>query len=262
MQSFNQLSVIIVNYQSERYLKNCLASLYNWGKSLEIEVIIVNNNLPGRIDFIGRDFPEVKIIESGKNKGFGAGVNLGAKNSNGAYLLFLNPDTEMVGGSGGKVRELFEKRPQLAVIGAQMIDQTGQTQKWFAGAEISLWNLMLNNLGLSESRKIWLSSKAQKVDWVGGSAMFIKKENFESVGGFDENFFLYFEDMDLCKRIRAKGKYIMYLPEIKVKHFSGKSFSSKENQKKEYYQAQEYYFKKNRGKLQAELLKIMRKIFI
>jgi GT2 family glycosyltransferase len=263
MPNSKKISVIIVNYKSENYLSNCLKSVY---KQIDAEILadltLVNNGTNGSLEKIQKEFPEIKIIESGTNIGYGAAGNLAAKNAQGNFLLFLNPDAEIITFDFPEVLKEFQGNLQLAVLGARLIGADGKNQSWGAGREIDLVDIILNNLGYWRSRKIWESQKVIEADWVSGAALFIKKEDFLSGGGFDENFFLYFEDIDLCRRLKKTGKKIIYYPAWQVKHLGGKSFLGKNKQKKEFYQSQDYYFDKHYGKLQSFLVKTLRRVFV
>lgn len=239
-----QLSIIIVNFRSEKFLKKCLASIYNiWGE--ELEVIVVNNDTKESLADISLDFPAVKIVKQEKNFGFGAANNTGAKIAQGEYLLLLNPDTEILSNNLEKIFKKFQENKEVVVIGPRLITGEGETQKWCAGKEFTFWRLIKNNLGIIESKKIWESQKEILADWVSGAALFIKKEIFNKVGGFDEHFFTYFEDDDLCRRIRKVGYKIVYYPEISIKHIGGQCWESVSKQKMHFFNSMAYYVKKH-----------------
>jgi GT2 family glycosyltransferase len=233
------LSIIIVNYKSEKYLAKCISSIKEKFLGVEYEVIVVNNDNVD-ISFLGGD----KIINTGKNIGFGAACNVGAKNAQGEILWFLNPDTEII---SQNVTELVKElnKEGVGIIGPRLVDKKNKTQEWIAGKKITIFGTLLNNLGYKRDKKIWESITLVGCDWVSGAAMFVKKDIFEKVGGFDENFFMYFEDINLCQRIRQAGYKIFYFPSCIVKHFSGGSFGGKIRQKGYYYKAQFRYFFKS-----------------
>jgi hypothetical protein len=261
MFNFKKLSIIIVNYQSEAYLQKCLASLFQYNLGIDFEIVIVNNDPEKNLEGIREKFPEVVLIDAPENKGFAAACNLGVKNSQGDLLFFLNPDTEIFG-SLDPIIGIFEKNPQIGAIGPKLLEKNGKIQEWSAGVEISLWDLIGNNLGWLRSRKIWESPETREASWVSGAALFTPRKVFSEVGGFDDNFFLYFEDNDLCRRIKQTGKKILYFPSIAIKHWGGKSFRDEKNKKNCYYQAQDYYFQKYHGNFSVFWLKILRKIFL
>jgi N-acetylglucosaminyl-diphospho-decaprenol L-rhamnosyltransferase len=254
------ISVIIPNYRSEQYLKANVASLYSKTSlsNLSLEVIVVNNDEREKLEEIRLEFQEAIILNHGENVGFGAAINLGAKKAKGKYLFFLNPDCEIISSNIECVIREFEVNPEIGIIGSQLIGADGQTQEWSAGTEITIINIIKNNIGLPSGRKIWRNKKKVKADWVAGTAMFIKREFFDKISGFDENFFMYFEDVDLCRRARNYGRDVYYFPEFKVRHFGGGSYKSKKIQKENYYNSQEQFFKKHYGRAGYLIIKTLR----
>jgi GT2 family glycosyltransferase len=252
------LSIIIVNYRSEKYLNQCLASIFAiWGQ--EHEIIVVNNDKDEALASISEKFPLVKIIQQPENIGFGAAHNVGIRHAQGKYVLCLNPDTEALE-KIDVVLDYFEKNTSVAAIGLKLLNNSGQAQKWIAGTEINPRRLIKNKfLGDTLPKN---GAKILQVDWVSGGAMFIKKEIFEAVGGFDENFFMYFEDMDFCKRVRQIGGEVFYFSNISLRHIEGGSSENKIKQKKYYYASQDYYFRKHFGLITSIIVKVVRKIFI
>lgn len=235
-----KISFIIVNYQSEKYLKNCLASIREKICGLEYETIVVNNDKqPLRLS------GKIKVIDTGKNIGFGSGCNIGAGEAQGEVLCFLNPDTEIIGEDIIKLIQELEKKEDIAIIGPRLINGSGKTQKWIAGKEITITSILFNNLGYKHNKKIWENEKPTECDWVTGAAMFMRKDVFQKIGGFDESFFMYFEDVDLCKRARQAGYKILYHPDFRIKHWGGRSFFDKKKQKMHYYKSQLKYLKKS-----------------
>ena len=257
MPNKTKLSFIIVNYRSERYLKKCVASLFDKIRGVNFEIIIVNND---DNNLIGIE--KAKIINLKKNVGFGKANNIGAKKASGKFLCFLNPDTIILSKNIGEIIKEFEKDSKIGVIGPRLISEFNETRWWCAGVKATPWDLIRNNLSFRKSRKIWESQMKKEADWVSGAALFILRQLFLKLGGFDENFFLYFEDIDLCRRAKELEKKVIYLPEVKIKHWGGKSNACEKGQKKEYYKSQDYYFKKHYGKLIGELVKVLRKMAV
>lgn len=255
------LSIIIVNYKSKRHLSSCLSSIFqNVFLRVNGEIIIVNNDAEEKIDEYGRRYGSVSIINSPENKGFGQACNLGAKVAKGKTLFFLNPDTEIITGNIEAILNEQKKR-NAAIVGSGLVDRKGRPHYWSAGKKINIYDIARNNLQIPRSRKIWNSAKRINADWVSGAAMFIRKDIFDYLGGFDENFFMYFEDIDLCRRAKKQGHRIVYLPHFQVFHHGGQSYDDRKTQKKHYYSSQEYYFKKHCGPVQPVLLKILKKLF-
>ncbi|MCX6765403.1 MAG: glycosyltransferase family 2 protein [Candidatus Moranbacteria bacterium] len=236
------LSFIIVNYQSEKYLENCISSIKEKVLSVDYEIIVVNNdngNLEAKLA------NEIKVIKSEENIGFGAANNIGAREAKGEILCFLNPDTKVISEDIKSLLDEFDKNDKLAIIGPKLLSDKNEVQWWCAGKEVTVWSIILNNLGYRRDKKIWESSKKIKCAWVSGAAMFIRREVFEKLGGFDEKFFMYFEDIDLCKKVRIAGYKVLYYPNFAIKHFGGRSFSlDRKAQKCYYYKSQKYFLRK------------------
>lgn len=253
------ISFIIINYRSRHYLGRCIESILNHANSSSFEIIVVNND-EDPLQKISNS-PKVRIVEHNINKGFSEAANLGAKNSYGRILFFLNCDTEILDSS---IQELFDifKDHSVGAAAPKLILPDSSPQPWGSGCEITLWSTIKNNLGMIESKKKWMQEFSGEVDWVSGAALAVPREVFEKCKRFDEGFFMYFEDVDLCKRIRGLNKKIMLIPKAKVLHIGGQSKKSSELQKRQYYKSQDYYFKKHFGIFSAYTIKALRSIFL
>jgi GT2 family glycosyltransferase len=260
IQNFD-ISVIIPNYRSECYLEQNISSVIEKIESLlSTEIIVVNNDEKEHLKNIKNFSKNVFIVDHGKNIGFGAAINLGAKMARGKYLFFLNPDCEIIAGNINQIIDEFNSDKNIGILGCQLVGEDSQIQKWSAGTEVTILNLLKNNLGISSSRKIWKNENSIIANWVAGTAMFIRKELFDELGGFDEKFFMYFEDVDLCKRVEKADKKIYFFPHFKVRHFGGGSFEDKKSQKKHYFDSQRYYFEKHSGKVGFYILNMLQRI--
>ncbi len=240
-----KLSVIIVNYRSGQYLNGCLASLHKYLKNVNFEIIIVNNDEKESLEGIKKVYPEIKLINHQKNIGFGAGNNLGVREAGGEIILFLNPDTEILAQNIDDILRRFRKDKKIAVVGPRLVTEKGETQWWCAGKEITFLQIIKNNIGIIECKKIWESREETFCDWISGAAFFIKKDVFENTGGFDEKFFMYFEEVDLCLRVKKINRKILYYPKVSILHKGGKSWKSFWKQKKEFFKSFGRYTKKN-----------------
>lgn len=241
MPNSKELSIIIVNYRSEQYLKNCVASLFKYLQKIDFEIIVVNNDAQEQLAEIKVNYPEALVVDHKRNIGFGAGCNLGAKNAQGEVLWFLNPDTQIISSEAEKIIRKFSNDKGVGVIGAKLVDEKNNVQKWIAGQEITLASILANNFGYTRDKKIWESEKAVACAWVSGGAMFVRKNMFKKLQGFDEKFFMYFEDVDLCKRARLADYSVWHYPEIAVKHLGGRSRKSFIKQKMQYYKSLVYF---------------------
>jgi len=242
MQNFNKLSIVIVNYRSEQYLDMCLASIYHESDRRQFEIIVVNNDQDTDLHKITEKYKKINLHNSVRNLGFGAACNYGAEKSTGDILFFLNPDTQI---KSDYVMEILNKFMQsnekVAIIGPMLITDEGETQQWCAGKDLTIKQLIKNNLGMTESKKVWESKKNISVDWVSGAALAIKKEIFIKIQGFDEKFFMYGEDLDLCRRVRQTGCEVIYCPDLNISHSGGKSRESFIKQKLQFFKSSLYY---------------------
>lgn len=258
--SIMDISFIIVNYRSRDFLKPCLESVFKHARDFSFEIIIVNNDET----FLEKMSPSanVQIIEHNINKGFAEAANLGAKKASGKILFFLNADTEFLTSNVQEILSAFNYDAMVGAAAPKLVLPDGSPQEWGSGYEITAWDIIKNNFGFIKSKSVWLQDKTAEVDWASGAALAVFKKTFFECGGFDEKFFMYFEDVDLCKRIRGIGKKIILLPHIKVLHIGGQSKSSTKEQKRQYYQSQDYYFRKHFGLFSVYFIKISRSIVL
>ena len=202
---------------------------------------------------------KLKIIEVNENIGFGRACNLGAKKVEGEILCFLNPDTEIISENINDILKELKNNKEIGVIGPKITEKNGKVQKWITGKELNLWRILKNNFGIIDDEKIWLSKEKRETAWVTGAVLFIKKNLFEKIDGFDERFFMYFEDVDLCKQVRMKKYKILFFPKFTVRHLGGGSAKNRQIQKKEYYKSQDYYFQKWFGVGKTIILQFLRR---
>jgi GT2 family glycosyltransferase len=257
-----KLSIIIVNYQSYKHLLTCLASinrfLYkNNAFKNEFEVILVNNDKTELSLPIEYPFMNAKIINTGKNVGFGTANNLGAIMTQGDYLMFLNPDTILSDSSLLQALNYLERHSDIGALGLGVIDNDRNSpQNWSCGKKATWGSILFRNT----INKPWNKKTPQKVDWTTGTALIVKKQLFKKIKGFNKNFFMYFEDQDLCLEIKKLGKKIIHYPEATILHFNGKCWSDKKKQKQAYRDSQLYFFKRHNTLLGYIILKLLYKI--
>jgi len=262
MSDYKTYSIIIVNYRSKESLAKCLAFVFKNFKSNMPELIVVNNDPDKKLDDLKELYPGLIVINSKNNVGYGLANNLGSRVAKGKYLFFLNPDTEIINVDLDAIAEEFRINDKLGIVGMRIIGSDGLLQSWSVGKELSWIDLVANNISMSRSRSLWDNPADKDVDWVSGTAMIVTREAFFDVGGFDKNFFMYFEDMDLCKRVRNAGKRIVYRPAYIIRHDGGVSYGERtKEQKKDYFRSQDYYFNKHYGKYHMLLLRSLRKAF-
>jgi len=218
-----ELSVLIVNYNGLKYLKSCLDSLYDKLKEISSEIIIIDNNSKdGSCDFIKTNYPKVKLIESKINYGFGKGNNEAVKYALGDYLLLINNDT-IVLDSLKPVLEYLKSDNKIGVVGINMLNVKKDYLR-VAGVFPNVKNMfqMKKLLEVSSDFKLGIFSKTSyEVDWLSGSFLMMRKAIYTKINGFDEDYFLYVEDVDFCKRISNLGLKRIFLPNYNYIHFVG-----------------------------------------
>jgi GT2 family glycosyltransferase len=245
MEQKNEVGFVIVNYRSQDYLSQCLKSIKDNIPTENFSVVIVNNDNE-KIDL---SFPDlsVEIIENRKNLGFSKGANQGARAITAPYLCFLNPDAEIVSGDFLGILKFFQDNPRVGIVGPKIIESSGKIQPWSAGNEITLSSIVSKNIGLFQHPDFLQKESPSAVAWVSGACLLIKRELFEQLGGFDETFFMYFEDVDLCKRSREIGFSVLFCPSVTIRHQGGASFDNTAFQKNLYFASQDAYLKKHFG---------------
>jgi len=219
-----EVSVIIVNYNGLKYLQNCLDSLYENLKNIRFEIIVVDNNSDDEsCSFIKTHFPAVKLLESNENLGFGKANNYGVQHAKGDFILFLNNDTILL----DPVQPALEVLKSNQDYGFLTINMVGENKNYIpaVGKFPSPWRMIkisLLNDGRTEFRTgNFNKEKTYQVDWVTGAFMLLRKADFEKVGGFDPDYFMYVEDVDLCKKIADLGKTGAFVPKLSYIHFVG-----------------------------------------
>lgn len=225
------LSIILVSYNTEALLRECLASVYAHTHGCSFEVIVVDNaSQDGSVAMLRNEFPAVRCIEAGANLGFGAGNNLGAAQARGDYLLFLNSDTVLLEDTAAALLEHLQKQPGVACVGPRILWPDGRLQPQAFGHLPSPWRLLMQAcggqaLGLAACEGVDGRHRRgpwQDVGWLSGVCIALRREHFAAVGGFDPRFFMYAEDVALCGRLARFGK-IRLIDAAGLRHYGGAS---------------------------------------
>ncbi|OHB44439.1 MAG: hypothetical protein A2Y13_08555 [Planctomycetes bacterium GWC2_45_44] len=236
------LSIIIVNYNTAGFLSQCLASCYKADCRDAFEVIVVDNaSSDDSCIIVERDFPQAKLIKNKKNCGFAAANNQGFKISQGRHILFLNPDTVVNPGTFEKMICFLDKNPDAGAAAPKLLYPDNSLQ--FSSR--SFYNIRTILLKRTFFGKIFPKSKILRdylmadwnhndiraIDWALAACLMVRKDLFGKIGGFDEGYRLYFEDVDLCYRIDKAGYKIYYLPDAIVLHHHRRQSAEKLNMK-------------------------------
>ncbi len=238
------ISLIFVNYQSAFELSLALESLFSFEQGkISFEVIVVNNDSSEQkvLEALQKNFP-FQLYHASSNAGFGAASNLGAKKAQGRLLGFLNPDILWKKTMLADIERYFQEKSDALVLGVALVDVQGERDRLGLGKAPCLAELIKKNLFPFFGD----INHTDALDWVSGGALFVAKRVFQSIGGFDEKFFLYFEDVDFCVRAKKTGSLVVSRPDFFVFHHGGKSFASRMVQKKQFFVSQKQYYKKHR----------------
>jgi GT2 family glycosyltransferase len=231
------LSIIIINWNSADYLNNCLRSLYDNVKGPEFEIIVVDNaSFDGSEAMLRSHYPQATFIQSDANLGFSKANNLGAKQARGRVFLFLNPDTEVTGSAIQDMMSTFDARPDAGIVGCKLLNGDGTIQTSCIAAFPTILSEALDleylQVLFPESR-LWgmaalatQSSDPQQVECVSGACLMIRRDVFESVGGFSANYFMYAEDRDLCYKVHQAAYRAYFVGSATIVHFGGRSSES------------------------------------
>lgn len=247
------VSLIILSYNTKELLKSCLSSVYDKLHDIDFEIIVVDNaSSDDSAHMIKKNFPKVKLIESKVNLGFAKGINKGSRYAKEEYLLFLNSDTTVLDNSIKEMIKFIEANSSIGVVGGRLINKDHRVESSFGDnlSIIGICQMLFGGRGLRSSRKV---NSPSPVDWVSGGFMLVRKTLFEKLGGFDENFFMYIEDMEFCFRIKKLGFSVYYYPQTNVVHL-GQGSSNRSFAILQIYKGLPYFFKKHKGILQYLLV--------
>ncbi len=222
------LSVIMVSYNSLRFIGKCLESVFSLKFESSFQVIVVDNgSLDGTVKLIRANFPSVKVIQNETNLGFSRACNQGLKIAKSKYVLFLNPDTILKHDTLSICIDFIHSNPRIGLLACKLVNADGSLQPSCADFPY-IHNLILNHtlswkifpdaIGEKLLLSYWNHNKIREVDWVLGAFMLARLDLLKQMKGFDEDFFLYGEDLDLCYRIQQAGWKVIYFPYSEVVH--------------------------------------------
>ena len=227
-----ELAAVIVNYNAGPELASALQSIADEMGSRGWEAVVVDNaSIDGSSDLTSVFAPHARVVRNAVNVGFGRGINQGVAASTAPFILIMNPDCRLEHGALATMRAELEGRQRCAIVGPRVLDPDGSEQGSARGDPDMLTGLfgrtgLLRNLLPSSSvsrRNVVSNGESATVDWVSGACMLVRRAAFDEVGGFDARYFLYWEDADLCRRLRACGHEIRYVPAATAVHRVGHS---------------------------------------
>lgn len=225
-----KVSVIIVHYQVKDLLQNCILSIQKYFQGFDYEIIVVDNHSPNQEwKSLITEFKDVHFIELGENLGFAKANNIGVKSATGEYVYILNPDTEIEGNYFNEILDFADKQENFGALGLRMHDADGNflpESKRSVPALINSFEKLftkLNNDSKTYYRNDVSETEIAEVEVMTGANLLIKKTVYEKVGGFDERYFMYGEDIDLCYTILESGYRNFYYGKYSILHYKGES---------------------------------------
>jgi N-acetylglucosaminyl-diphospho-decaprenol L-rhamnosyltransferase len=228
------VSIVIVNWNSREFLAKCLASVYSTSPAAAVEVLVIDNaSYDGSDALVQAQFPSVKFIQGRENLGFARANNVAAAQATGRNILFLNPDTEVIGSAIESMVRFVDGRADAGAVGCRLLNTDGSLQTSCVQAYPTILNQALDNELLHRMfpmSALWgmraLFDGAETpavVEGLSGACIVMKTQAFLEVGGFTEDYFMYAEDMDLCFKLQASGRSNFYLRDVVVVHHGGQS---------------------------------------
>lgn len=263
------VSIIFVNYKTKDFTIDAIKSVFDKTQGIDFEIFVVDNNSQdGSIEAIEKEFPNINIIKNPINAGFGAANNLAIKQAKGKYILCLNTDTILVNNAIKIMYDFMEEEENknVAVCGGALYDIDMHSVN--CGGNLPtiteiFWKLGLRNIFRKQYSNYILTltvdelKKDSSIGYITGADIFFRKSVLDKVGLFDENFFMYYEETDLCKRIRDKNYNIKIVKDAKIIHLEGQSNQNLIDRKKKIKKSEFYYFKKHYGKINLFIIKVL-----
>lgn len=249
------VAVIIVTYNSARHIGDCLRSVLAQRRSVAQEVIVVDNNsTDGTVDLIHKEFPSVRLLTPGRNLGFAAGVNLGARQMDADYILLLNPDTVVLDHAVDVLVDFARTHPSYGLYGGRTLKPDGSIEPSSCWGLPSVWSLAMFATGLStlarhnrwidpESLGTWPRDTVREVGVITGCLLLAPRPVWEKLGGMDERYFLYGEDTDFSKRARLTGYRPVICPDSRIVHEVGQSSATPTHKMLMLYRGKSCFFR-------------------
>ncbi len=253
----DELAVVIVNTNAGPDILRCIASVYDSAGDVSLEVVVVDNDSSdGSREAVLERFPAVRLVRNAANRGFPAAANQGIRGTRSEFVLLLNPDAEIVAGTLEGFLKVARDRPRAGALGALVRNPDGSVYP--SARKVPTLGEGLAHTVLAPfwadnpfSRRYrlggWDRQGERLVDWVSGSSMLLRREALEQVGVFDERFFMYVEDMDLCTRMRSAGWEVWFCPELEIEHIGGTATAGKRRMTLEHSRSIYAYFVKHQS---------------
>jgi N-acetylglucosaminyl-diphospho-decaprenol L-rhamnosyltransferase len=251
------LAVVVVNTNSGDEVRRCVKSVFEQSGDIGMQVIVVDNDsTDGSAQEVLRAFPQVRLIQNDSNRGFPAAANQGMRASNSEFVLLINPDAEIQSGTLEGLLKVARDHPRAGAIGTLTRNPDGTvypSARRVPTLAQGLFHTLVapfrpnNRWSRAYRMADWDRRSERQVDWVSGSSMLLRRAALEEVGIFDERFFMYVEDMDLCTRLRRGGWEVWFSPELEVEHIGGTATAGRRRMTLEHSKSIYHYFVKHRS---------------
>ncbi len=259
------LSIVVVSYNTRDVLARCLASVRAAWESVDAELIVIDNaSADGSPDLVAGRFPEATLIKSDRNVGFAAANNLGFARARGRYVLLLNPDAELRPDALRRLVEFADAHPEAGAVGARLENPDGSLQHSafrfpdLRQALFGFFELVPLDGSTNGRYRPEQYERPFQAEHLLGACLLLRGEALDQVGAFDPRYFMYFEETDLCARLRRAGWQNLYTPEARVVHLGAASTSSaREEMSVEFHRSQAYFYRKHRGLVGYAALKVI-----
>jgi GT2 family glycosyltransferase len=261
----HDLSIVIVSWNTKDFLQQCLYSIHQYPPKVLYEIIVVDNQSnDGSVDLVKLLYPDVRLIANSTNGGFARGNNQAIAASDGNFILLLNPDTEVEDGAIDRLHDLIDADDTIGAVGSRLINPDHTIQASCHPEPTLLrefWRLFhfdrVYRYGDYDMTH-WPMNQVREVEVVQGASMMVRRTVINEIGLFDDGYFMYTEEVDLCHRIRKNGKRIVFVPQSIVVHYGGKSTQQVAQQMFiRLYESRLRYFRKNHGKSQAMIYRFI-----
>ena len=264
-----RLSIVIVTFNSAAEIDACLASLVPHAAAADVETLVVDNaSSDGTVDAIRSRWPDVRVLEGGRNLGFAGGSNLGIRQTSGELILLLNPDTIARAGALETLVRALDARPDAAIAGPRLVDAAGHPELSFGCMIGPIAELRQKLLVKGNDRGIGpisgyierLTTRPRDVDWVSGACLLVRRADAEAAGLLDERYFMYAEDVDFCAAVRKRGRAVIFAPNAEVVHLRGRSVATRPRATEAAYRRSQLAFYEKHHPAWAPVLRLYLKL--
>jgi GT2 family glycosyltransferase len=247
------LAIVIVNWNTVGPLNACLESILADPDNGEAQITVVDNaSTDGSAKKVSQRFPRVAIIKNDENLGYTCANNQGIAATKSDYVLLLNSDTLVPRGTVSGLLGFIRETPDAGAVAPRLLLEGGTPQPYAFGGDPSPFYLIARDVKekvLHQDMHNWADPRVRTVDWASGACLLLRRDALEMVGGLDEGFFMYFEDVDLCRRMRQQGWNVYVNPQLAITHLGGRSLCQRPSADQVYFRSLKYFYNKHYGRL-------------